>query len=71
MAMKWKAVTSSAISQIGYDPVTTALGVRFKSGSTYEYHNVEPETYDAFARAASKGKFFQSEIRDRYDYDQV
>ncbi len=44
------------------------LFVRFTSGEWYAYLDVEPGLYARLAAAASKGRFFQDEVRDRYAY---
>lgn len=59
-------VTSSNIRSIGYDPKAQALEVEFKSGSLYRYSGVPASVYDTFVAAPSKGRFFDSRIKDRY-----
>jgi hypothetical protein len=62
-------VKSTAVSRIAYDPETATLSVWFRdSGQCYRYFAVPPAAYQAFADAASKGRFFNTHIRDRYDY---
>jgi hypothetical protein len=62
-------VESTAVSRIAYDPATAMLSVWFRdSGACYRYFGVPPATYQAFAAAASKGRFFNIHIRDRYDH---
>jgi hypothetical protein len=38
------------------------------SGNRYDYEDVPAETYAAFRQAFSKGRFFNTFIRDRYKY---
>jgi len=54
--MDMQPVESSNIQEVGYDPETLTLRVRFKSGSTYDYPNVPPETHQEFMRADSPGR---------------
>jgi hypothetical protein len=62
-------VDSTAINRIAYDPESATLSVWFRdSGACYRYFAVPLATYHAFAAAASKGRFFNIHIRDRYDY---
>lgn len=63
--MEMKAVESSNIAAIGYDPETQQLGVRFKGtpGFRYEYENVTEGTYRALVDDPSVGKTFQYLIR--------
>jgi hypothetical protein len=64
-----RTVPSTAIRRTDYDPESHKLSVWFvPSGDRYEYEGVEPETYGAFRRAPSKGRFFNAFIRDRYSY---
>ena len=62
-------VESTAVSRIAYDEASATLSVWFHdSGACYRYFAVPPATYHAFADAASKGRFFNIHIRDRYDF---
>jgi len=61
--MDMKAVESSNIVAIGYDEEEKKLRVTFKSGATYDYLNVEPETHAAVIGADSVGKAFHRLIR--------
>ena len=59
---------STAIGKIGYDPAARQLFVDFvTNGRRYVYLDVPPETASAFRTAFSKGAFFNTEIRDRYE----
>jgi len=64
-------VDSAAISQIDYDAGRAKLLVRFVSGERYVYVGVPAEVCRSFCDAASKGRFFQAEIRDRYPYNRL
>jgi hypothetical protein len=57
---------SSVIQSIDYETNHGRLTVAFKSGRVYEYYMVTPSVAAAFKAAASKGSFFNSEVRDRY-----
>jgi hypothetical protein len=59
---------SSAILHIGYDFDNHELSVTFVTRKTYVYSDVPVAIYEEFLRAASKGQFFNAEIRDRYPY---
>lgn len=61
-------VESSAIRAIAYDRADHRLRVTFVSGQRYEYRDVPGEVHRAFVSAESKGRFFQAQIRDRYDF---
>ena len=61
-------VISSAIAAIGYEAPTRTLLVEFKNGSRYRYLEVPAKTYEALAKAPSKGTFFSTKIRDRFAF---
>jgi len=61
------SVDSSAIVRIAYSERGQKLFVTFSAG-TYTYFDVPREVYEAFMAAASKGAFFNTRIRDRYDF---
>lgn len=63
---------STAISRIEYDPGTQTLDIRFRpSGELYRYYDVPVRVYEAFRKAVSKGRFFNSHIRERYDFAHI
>ncbi|HZZ66814.1 MAG TPA: KTSC domain-containing protein [Phenylobacterium sp.] len=62
---------SSAISEIDYDAGRAKLLVRFVSGERYVYVGVPGEIHRSFVEAESKGRFFQSKIRDRYPFNRL
>ncbi|HXA38983.1 MAG TPA: KTSC domain-containing protein [Phenylobacterium sp.] len=64
-------VESAAISEIDYDAQRTKLVVRFVSGERYVYVGVPGEVHRSFVAADSKGRFFQSRIRDRYPFNRL
>jgi hypothetical protein len=65
-------VESTSIEAIGYDRQTQELYVRFReSGRTYAYWEVEENVFEEFLGAASKGNYFNREIKGEYSYGQV
>lgn len=54
---------SSNIKDIHYEPKTKTLTVHFHSGATYLYHDVSPESYQAFMNAPSQGQHLHSHIK--------
>ena len=62
---------STAIRLISHDEATQRLSVTFVSGRRYLYERVPPHIYEAFVRASSLGTFFNSEIRDFYEYREI
>ena len=66
MAMHHASVQSSNIKSVGYDDATRELEVRFHSGSTWRYANVDPRTHHQLVNAKSVGSHFQRHIRGAY-----
>lgn len=62
---------STAIHAFAYDEATRRLTVIFVSGRRYIYDDVPPDVADAFARAESRGGFFNRAIRDRYRFREI
>jgi KTSC domain-containing protein len=62
---------SIAIAAIEYDPERERLTVSFVTGCIYEYVDVPAEVVASFRSAFSKGMFFNSYIRDRYDFRKI
>lgn len=59
-------VTSSNIDGYLYLTAKNLLLLAFKSGGTYAYENLPQSVATGFGNAPSKGKFFLSDIKDRY-----
>ncbi len=62
---------SSAVADINYDRARARLTVKFVTGRIYEYVDVPSEVAASFQSAFSKGTFFNSFIRDRYDFREL
>jgi hypothetical protein len=60
---------STLIQNATYNEATRVLSIWFvPNGKRYDYHNVSPETYTALRQAYSKGRYFNTHIRDRYPF---
>ncbi|PTE08235.1 KTSC domain-containing protein [Mesorhizobium helmanticense] len=60
---------STVIRNMHYDAAKRILSVWFvPSGHRYDYEDVAPQTYAAFRKASSKGRFFNEFIRDQHNY---
>jgi KTSC domain-containing protein len=64
-------VYSSAIVAVGYDEEREMLEVEFISGAVCRYYGVDPDVYEDFRAAASKGRFFNRHIKDAYRWESV
>ena len=60
-------VESSNITSIGYDPASHIFEVEFKNnGAVYQYFNVPEHIWRELETAPSVGKYYASQIRDRF-----
>jgi hypothetical protein len=72
VAMNRTPVDSSNIVAVGYDSATNTLEIEFKpaqpnaNARVYRYEGVPLETFERLLKAESKGSFFSSEIRGRF-----
>lgn len=60
-------VSSSQISEIGYDEPNQDLYVTFKNGTTYKYFNVPFGIYQLLLNATSVGKTLNEVVKGKYD----
>jgi len=63
--MRRVPVESSSIDSIGYE--NEVLEVRFRNGGLYRYFLVPELMYELLMQAPSKGRFFNQNIRSRYE----
>jgi hypothetical protein len=59
---------SSNIEAIGYDAPTRTLGIRFRSGGEYHYHDVPDAAHEALLAAPSAGAHFYKHINGKFRY---
>jgi KTSC domain len=64
-------VKSSNLDEVGYDPHTHTLSVKFRNGGHYEYADVPSQAYLDLIRADSKGKHFHAHVRGQYAHRKV
>lgn len=62
---------SSVIASFRHDPATNILTVRFVTGRVYRYFAVPEAEARALRAAGSKGRYFNTHIRNRYPYEEV
>jgi hypothetical protein len=60
-------VASSRITEMGYDPETATVYVRFTDGRSWCYMNVPQDVWDQFVASPSKGQFIK-ETLDAYQH---
>ena len=61
------SVQSSVLDSVAYSR-HAILELRFRSAVTYLYFAVPPDVVQGLLDAASKGAFFNRQIRDRYPF---
>ena len=64
-------VVSSNIRSVGYDESSETLEIEFTSGSIYQYFDVPESEYKRLINAASKGRYFNQNIKESYRYVQI
>jgi hypothetical protein len=57
---------SSNLSQMEFNHETKILVVQFKTGSRYSYSEVDPGIWELMKKAESKGRFYVSNIKNKY-----
>lgn len=57
---------STVIRRFDYDPAAATLTVEFVTGRRYLYADVPAGEAERFRAAFSKGRYFNTRIRDRY-----
>jgi hypothetical protein len=62
---------STVIRRFHYRPEERELEVLFTTGRRYIYYDVPQEEADAFRAAFSKGRYFNTQIRDNYEFREV
>lgn len=62
---------SSLLSAVTYSIQRKTLKVEFTHGETYVYTQVPLAVYQDLVTSDSKGRFFNSEIRDAFPYERL
>jgi hypothetical protein len=62
------SVDSSAIAAAHYNREASELVLTFTGGRSYAYQGVSPQRYKAFCDSPSKGRYFNSVMRDAYPF---
>ena len=69
-SVQFTSLTGSSLIS-SYARTGNNLALKFKNGGTYIYNNVDDATVKALAEASSKGKFFATNIRNKFTSEQV
>jgi hypothetical protein len=62
---------STVIRRFDYHPADRALDVTFVSGRAYRYAGVPEPVAREFSRSLSKGRFFNTRIRDAFRFTEL
>lgn len=60
-------VSSTRITEMGYDPKQAIVYVRFTDGKGWCYRNVPKNVWEDFVSSPSKGRFIH-QVLDHYDH---
>lgn len=60
-------ISSSRITEMGYDEDSATIYVRFPDGRAWQYRNVPQDVWHQFVAAASKGQFIH-QVLNHYDH---
>ena len=69
--MRLSGMPSTVIRHFSYRPEKRALDVEFVSGRRYRYFGVPEGVASQFGSAFSKGRFFNTRIRDEYPFEEL
>jgi hypothetical protein len=64
-------VDSSSIDSLGYSVANRILEVTFVRGAFYRYFEVPEQIFQEFLCAPSKGVYFNSAVRNCFQYERV
>jgi hypothetical protein len=69
--MDWQPFESKLLTSSAYDDGKHILYLRFRSGEVYRYFGFPEERYREFLDAESRGRYFLSNIRNRFRYERL
>jgi uncharacterized protein len=69
--MERKAVDSSMLASVGYDPTSRTLELEYKNGDVWQYLDVPSEEFEGLMRAPSHGAYVQENIIGSYHESKI
>lgn len=66
---QWKRLDSTFVKAVSYDKDLQVLSVRLKGGAVYNFKDVTKGIYKDLIKSQSKGKFFNKNLKDQYDWN--
>jgi KTSC domain len=70
-AVEWMPVESGLFSSAAYRASVRQLYLRFQDGKIYRFSDCPVSVFNEFVAAASKGRYFSQQIRNRFRYKMV
>ena len=70
-AVEWVPVESGLFSAAAYRSSARQLYLRFQDGKIYRFFDCPVIVYDEFLAAASQGRYFSQQIRNRFRFELV
>lgn len=70
-AVEWVPVESGLFSAAAYRSSGRQLYLRFQDGKIYRFFDCPVIVYDEFMAAASRGRYFSQQIRNRFRFELV
>lgn len=67
--MEFVKVESSNVKEVAWE--NNELYVIYNGDNCYKYENVPKEVYDKLLLSESKGKFMNSEVKNKYNYKKL
>ncbi|PMB40664.1 KTSC domain-containing protein [Fischerella thermalis CCMEE 5205] len=64
-------MNSSMANAIGYDSDRNILQIEFHNGAVYQYSDIDEDTWQDLHQADSIGKFFNENVRGKYQYERI
>lgn len=69
--VEWVPVKSGLFSSAAYRASARQLYLRFQDGKIYRFFNCPVTVYNEFIAAASQGRYFSQQIRNRFLFELV
>lgn len=69
--VEWMPVESGLFSSAAYRASAQQLYLRFQDGKIYRFFDCPVTVYNEFVTAASKGRYFSQQIRNRFRYQML
>ncbi|MFB2768721.1 KTSC domain-containing protein [Pelatocladus sp. BLCC-F211] len=64
-------IYSSMATAVGYNDDKNILQVEFHNGAVYQYSDIDQDTWQDLQQADSIGKFFNENVRGKYQYERI